>query len=163
MSCLWCEDVNGDWRGHGVSHYHYRPFTMEAECAAASAVTEMLLQSGGGRIRLFPAVPASWLDCSFEGLLAEGAITVSAERRAGETVRASLSSRADAGVTIAGLPRDVDWSGATSAEWDDGLWRVELIARQTAQATLPRPGDESEAQRKSKKANVFGFHGWDVA
>jgi len=155
--------VNGDWRGHGVSHYHYRPFTMEAECAATSAVTEMLLQSWGGRIRLFPAVPPSWLDCSFDGLLAEGAITVGAERRAGETVRASLSSRADAGVTIAGLSRDVDWSGAKSAEWDDGLWRVELVARQEALATLPREGDQSEAQRKSKKANVFGFHGWDVA
>lgn len=62
-----------------------RPFTLEGNFAAAQAVHEMLLQSWGGVVRVFPAMPATWTDAAFENLRAEGAWLVSARRVAGCT------------------------------------------------------------------------------
>lgn len=58
---------------------------METPLHGASVVQEMLLQSWGGRIRVFPAVPAAWPEAVFTGLRAEGAFLVDAVRRGGRT------------------------------------------------------------------------------
>ena len=73
-------NLNGDYKKHGLSYYHYRPFTLEANMAAADAVQEMLLQTRDGIIRLFPAVPKNWFESciSFDKLRAPGGILVSA-------------------------------------------------------------------------------------
>jgi len=76
---------NGDQSGKGYSNFHYRPFTLEGNFAAAAGLQEMLLQSYGGTIRVFPAIPPNWKDVSFKTLRAEGAFLVSAERRDGVT------------------------------------------------------------------------------
>lgn len=60
--------------------------------AAEDAVHEMLLQSWGGRIRVFPALPESWEDASFDRLRAEGGFVVSAERRDRATRSVTISS-----------------------------------------------------------------------
>jgi alpha-L-fucosidase 2 len=72
---------NGDQSGKGYSNFHYRPFTLEGNFAAAAGLQEMLLQSYSDTIRLFPAVPTDWKDISFKTLQAEGAFLVSAERK----------------------------------------------------------------------------------
>jgi len=72
---------NGDQSGKGYSDFRYRPFTLEGNFAAAAGLQEMLLQSYGGTIRVFPAIPAAWKEASFETLRAEGAFLVSAERK----------------------------------------------------------------------------------
>ena len=46
--------INGDPRRAGFSLFDYDPMTLEAGFGAAAAVMEMLLQSHGGRIRVFP-------------------------------------------------------------------------------------------------------------
>jgi hypothetical protein len=79
--------VNGDQSGKGYSASSYRPFTLEGNFAAAAGLHEMLMQSYGGVIEVFPAVPAGWVDASFHDLRAEGAFLVSAERKGGQTVR----------------------------------------------------------------------------
>jgi hypothetical protein len=84
--------VNGDYKKHGFSFYEYEPFTVEGECAFTAAVNEMLLQSWGGRIRIFPSVPEEWRDVSFRDLRAEGGVLVSAVRRGGRLVSAELYS-----------------------------------------------------------------------
>jgi alpha-L-fucosidase 2 len=84
--------VNGDDKQSGASWYNYRPFTLEGNFGAAHAVNEMLLQSWGDNIRLFPAVPDHWLDVSFTDLRAEGAFAVSAWRKGGAFVRAKIVS-----------------------------------------------------------------------
>jgi alpha-L-fucosidase 2 len=43
---------------------------------ATAAVQNLLLQSFGGRIRVFPAMPGAWKDASFSGLRAEGGFLV---------------------------------------------------------------------------------------
>ena len=45
----------------------------------------MLLQSWGGKIRVFPAVPDAWEDVAYSGLRTEGAFKVSASRKKGKT------------------------------------------------------------------------------
>ncbi len=82
--------ANGDQCRAGYSTMTYRPFTLEGNFAAAAAVQEMLLQSHDGTIRVFPAVPASWADASFETLRARGAFLVSARRRGGRTVEVRI-------------------------------------------------------------------------
>jgi alpha-L-fucosidase 2 len=84
--------VNGDYHGYGYSTHEYQPFTMEAECAFTAAVNGMLLQSWGGKIRIFPSVPNAWKDVSFENLRAQGGFLVSAQMVNGEIISASISS-----------------------------------------------------------------------
>jgi len=78
--------VNGDQTGKGYSSFRYRPFTLEGNFAASQAVHEMLLQSWGGVVRVFPATPNTWRDAAFEDLRAEGAYRVSARRAGGRCV-----------------------------------------------------------------------------
>jgi alpha-L-fucosidase 2 len=75
--------ANGDQSGTGKSKFTYRPFTLEGNFAFAEGIQEMLLQSQGGVIRVFPAVPESWKDASFSSLRSEGAFLISAKRRGG--------------------------------------------------------------------------------
>ena len=75
--------VNGDQSGTGKSKFTYRPFTLEGNFAFASGLQEMLLQSQGGLIRLFPAIPASWKKTSFKNFRAEGAFLITAAMRDG--------------------------------------------------------------------------------
>ncbi len=48
-------------------------------------ITEMLIQSWGQKIRVFPAMPDAWQNAVFHNLRAEGAFLVSAVRRDGKT------------------------------------------------------------------------------
>lgn len=59
---------------------------IETPLAAATTILEMLLQSRGSRIRVFPAIPDQWEEASFDKLSAEGAFLVSAQRNAKKTV-----------------------------------------------------------------------------
>jgi len=85
---------NGDQSGKGYSNFKYRPFTLEGSFAAAAGVQEMLLQSHAAKIRIFPAVPASWKDIEFTTLRAEGAFLVSARRRGGVVERVEIIAEA---------------------------------------------------------------------
>ncbi len=86
--------VNGDYRAFGHSHARYSPMTLEAGFCAAAAIMEMLLQSWGGVIRLFPTVPDCWGDAYFEDLRAEGAFLVGALLAGGKVRYARILSEA---------------------------------------------------------------------
>lgn len=58
---------------------------IETPLSGAQSIHDMLLQSWGGKIRVFPAVPDAWQDVAFDGLRTEGAFKVSANRKAGKT------------------------------------------------------------------------------
>lgn len=78
--------LNGDYKHHGISQFHYRPFTLEGNMCAADALQEMLLQSENGIIDLFPAIPEEWLENKifFHHFRAEGGILVSAVLESGQ-------------------------------------------------------------------------------
>jgi alpha-L-fucosidase 2 len=85
--------LNGDQTNSGYSSSTYRPFTLEGNFAFAAGVQEMLLQSNGGAIDVFPAVPPGWADAEFTTLRAEGAFLVSAQRQSGKTELVRIVSR----------------------------------------------------------------------
>ena len=86
--------LNGDPRHFGDSRSDSTPMTLEAGFASAAALMEMLLQSWGGKIRVFPAVPEFWPDVYFEKLRAEGAFLVTARRDNGQTQFVEILSEA---------------------------------------------------------------------
>ncbi|MCX7009697.1 MAG: Tat pathway signal sequence domain protein, partial [Kiritimatiellaeota bacterium] len=58
---------------------------IETPLSGAQSIQDLLLQSWGGKIRVFPGVPASWKDATFHNLRAEGGFLVSAARKDGKT------------------------------------------------------------------------------
>ncbi|MCE5327326.1 MAG: hypothetical protein LLG01_13040 [Planctomycetaceae bacterium] len=66
---------------------------LETPFSAAQAIHEMLLQSWGEAIHIFPAMPDAWADAAFHDLLAEGGFLVSAIRRGGRTVAVRIKSQ----------------------------------------------------------------------
>jgi hypothetical protein len=58
---------------------------IETPLSAVTTMNEMLLQSWGGILDIFPAVPTSWKAVSFYHLRGEGAFLLSAVRKNGET------------------------------------------------------------------------------
>ncbi len=59
--------------------------TFESPISSARCILDMLIQSWGGLIRVFPAMPTQWKDASFHNLRTEGAFLVSAVRKGGQT------------------------------------------------------------------------------
>lgn len=84
--------VNGDQCKAGHSRFTYRPFTLEGNFAFASAIQEMLIQSHTGIIRLFPAVPESWEQVSFNRLRTTGAFLISARKENGKVTEVRIKS-----------------------------------------------------------------------
>lgn len=72
--------LNGDYHNLGLSDFHYRPFTLEANMLAVQAVSEMLLYSQGGELEIFPAIPKDWNTIGFSGLRGEYGLLISAEK-----------------------------------------------------------------------------------
>lgn len=71
----------------GISQFHANTFytesggrneVIETPLSGAASVMELLLQSWGGKIRVFPALPSSWRNASFADLRAEGGYLISA-------------------------------------------------------------------------------------
>ena len=84
--------VNGDQSGTEKSKFTSRPFTLEGNFAFASGIHEMLLQSHTGVVRIFPAIPGSWKDVSFQTLRTEGAFLISATKEFGEVTRVEITA-----------------------------------------------------------------------
>ena len=58
---------------------------VETPLSGSQSLYDMLCQSWGGVIRIFPAVPAAWADVTLDDFRTQGAFLVSAVRRAGGT------------------------------------------------------------------------------
>lgn len=86
--------INGDPRRSGASLFSYSPMTLEAGFCAAAAEMEMLLQSWGGKIRVFPSTPSFWTDAYFLGLRAEGGFLVTSRLKGGKVVYVQIVSEA---------------------------------------------------------------------
>ena len=85
-----------DARFPGFTLFTGRPEIMqiEAAMAAAAAVIELLVQCSHGIVRVFPAVPGTWRDVSFEGIRVEGAFLVSARMQDARPQIVEISSEA---------------------------------------------------------------------
>ncbi|QPH38986.1 glycosyl hydrolase family 95 catalytic domain-containing protein [Pedobacter endophyticus] len=67
---------------------------IETPLAAAASIQEMLLQSWGNKIRVFPAIPSSWKNITFKQWRAEGAFLIDADRQNDHTTFIQIESLA---------------------------------------------------------------------
>jgi hypothetical protein len=74
--------------------------TFESPISASRSMLDMLLQTWGGVIRVFPSMPTDWKDASFYQLRSEGAFLISANRLAGKTQFIQLTSLAGEPCTL---------------------------------------------------------------
>nr|WP_294894367.1 hypothetical protein [uncultured Pedobacter sp.] len=72
----------------------------ETPLSAAQCLQDMLLQSWGGKVRVFPAVPNQWKDLEFKNWLTEGAFEVSAKLKNGKTEFIEIKSLAGSPLII---------------------------------------------------------------
>ena len=79
-------------RGGRPSSRWIKEFSINGGFGVAAAVLEMLLQSWGGSVRVFPALPDHWQDAYFENLRAEGAFLVSSRLSAGRVAFIDIAS-----------------------------------------------------------------------
>lgn len=130
--------INGDQSKAGYSNLKWRAFTLEGNFMASQAVHELLLQSWGGVIRVFPATPARWHQAAFDDLRAEGGYRVSARRENDATVWIKVTASRDNLVRIRDnfAGRQPVWSrpGVTKSGRD---WQCRLGAGETLEARLP--------------------------
>jgi hypothetical protein len=91
---------------------------IETPLSAVESLNYMLLQSWGGVIRVFPALPSRWKEASFKNLRAEGGVLVSADVRRGKLVKIAL--RHDKGAKV-----------KLEAPWGQGLVKVQDASGQT--------------------------------
>ena len=110
--------VNGDQTKSGLSSFQYRPFTLEGNFLFMDAIHEMYLQSWGGRLRIFPALPDSWREAEFRDLRAEGGFKVSAKRIDGQTQTVTIDATADGALTLR------DPFPGRAAEWSHDFERA---------------------------------------
>ena len=91
----------------------------------------MLLQSWGGKLRIFPAVPGQWNDAAFERLHAEGGFIVSARRVAGKTVSVSITATVDQSLQLINPFGDTSFHADREVTRVGDLIRCNLKANQT--------------------------------
>ncbi|MDP4624933.1 MAG: hypothetical protein NWT08_07330 [Akkermansiaceae bacterium] len=152
---------------HGTTMYTetslMQPVT-ETPFSLCDSLQQMLLQSWGGKVRVFPAMPDSWKNASFSGMLAAGGFELSAVRKDGETQFVSIKSRAgepcvlssdlSGKVRVEGIPEDRVKSTA------DGVFEIDLRAGE--EVLLFAEGLEGKASvlpvdPHPKKLNSFGL------
>ncbi|MFF0725929.1 glycoside hydrolase family 95-like protein [Streptomyces sp. NPDC004134] len=82
---------------------------LETPLSGAQSMHDMLLQSWGGTVRIFPAVPDAWQDAQIHNLRTEGAFLVSARRSGGTTRYVRVRSLAGEPLKLAhGLSGEID-------------------------------------------------------
>ena len=96
--------------------------TFESPIASTRALLDMLLQSWGGTIRIFPAAPSAWKDAVFHNLRAEGGFLVSAGRNDGKTTWVRIKSLAGepCRVLIDGKLREMNLAKGEEVTLGDG-------------------------------------------
>jgi hypothetical protein len=135
---------------------------IETPLAAAQALHEMLLQSWGDDLRIFPAVPAAWKEASFHDLRAQGAFLVSAARREGRTTFVRVTSLAGEPTTLRVAMNRPEISTprpeavVRSAE---GTFRLTLAKGESMTLSEGSPAAHAVAPvaLDSKKLNSFGL------
>jgi alpha-L-fucosidase 2 len=113
---------------------------LESPLGLASGLQDILLQSWGGRVRVFPAAPASWPDAVFYKLAAEGGLRVSAARVNGTTAWAALTAApADAsGALFVNATLAVELGGA--AHWTPADAAVTVLSSGDLSVLVPVGG-----------------------
>ena len=97
---------------------------METPLHGATAMQEMVLQSWGGRLRVFPAVPDTWPDVQFADMRGEGAFLISGKYRRWVLVVSEQGGEVEVEPNLG----EAMWktaNGAKVSDVSDGVYRVQ--------------------------------------
>lgn len=133
---------------------------IETPLSAAQSLHDMLVQSWGGVIRLFPAVPATWADAALRDFRTEGAFLLSASRQDGKTRWVKVVSEAGAPCV---LRTDLAGELTVRDRWGrPKRWRrlangdVQIDLRRGEEAVVHRAGDRPDLEIRPVPANGGG-------
>ncbi|GAB3914058.1 hypothetical protein GCM10029964_124700 [Kibdelosporangium lantanae] len=119
---------------------------IETPLSAAQSLHDMVCQSWGGVIRLFPAVP--WPDAAVRDFRTQGAFLVSASRQGGTTRWMKVRSEAGAPCVLRpGIDGDLvvkDESGRDLPWREVAAGTIEVDLRRGAEAVVYRRGDRPD-------------------
>jgi hypothetical protein len=119
---------------------------IETPLSAARSLQDIVLQSWGGTIRVFPGVPDSWKEVTIDRMRTEGAFLVSASRRDGKLQWVRVESEA-------GEPCHIECFGRTQ----------DLPLKKGESTILFPPGDKPRdvvvepIAAQSERVNTFGL------
>ena len=125
---------------------------IETPLSAVKSMQDMLVQSWGGVLRLFPAVPVTWGDIALRDFRTEGAFLLSASREGGKT--RWLKVRSEAGAPCVLRPGIEGELVVTDARGLAKRWRT--LANGDLHVDLAR-GQEAFVYRKGDKPD-FTVH-----
>lgn len=103
---------------------------METPLHGATAMQDMLLQSWGKKLRIFPAVPEKWPDAQFHKLRGEGAYLVSARREQFKTQWVKIQSEVGGSVEVDPAMLDAQWlasKGTKVGRKDKGTYDITML------------------------------------
>jgi hypothetical protein len=94
---------------------------------------DMLIQSWGDKIRIFPAVADEWPDAIFHNLRAEGGFEVSAKRENGKTVWERIRNNAGESCIIEpGFENTFFVKGAKLKKLEEGIYKLDILKGEEA-------------------------------
>lgn len=129
MNDILYRDAENEKLGKNGIYYLATP-CIETSLSYNTCVQDMLLQSWGSKIRVFPALPDSWKDVAFHDFRTEGAFLVSARRTNGITSFVRIKSLAGECCVICpamdGIPRIYSKNNTKLEEIEKGCYRLDI-------------------------------------
>ena len=129
MNDIIYRDAENEKLGKNGIYYLATP-CIETSLSYNTCVQDMLLQSWGNKIRVFPALPDDWNDVAFHNFRAEGAFLLSASRKNGITSFVRIKSLAGEPCVICpaidGIPRLDSQSNHKLVELEKGCYSLDI-------------------------------------
>jgi alpha-L-fucosidase 2 len=129
---------------------------IESPLAAAQSVLDMVIQSHGGVVKVFPAVSSTWAEASVEGLRAQGAFVLDASRRDGRTEWIRI--RSEAGEPLA-VQHGIEGKIEVRSEYGrpiphQGAGTITIPLRRGETAVITRKGAHPSLRSRDVPANA---------
>jgi alpha-L-fucosidase 2 len=162
MNDILYREVENETLGKNGIYYLSTP-CIETSLSYNTCVQDMLLQSWGNKIRVFPALPDDWKEVAFHDFRAEGAFLISARRENGKTSFVRIKSLAGEPCVICpainGIPLITSKNKIKLEEIEQGCYRLD-ISQGDEVILYPADGNPEfivEPQAlESEKVNHFG-------
>lgn len=133
---------------------------IETPLSGAQSIHDMLLQSWGNKLRIFPAIPDAWANLTYHNWRAEGAFLVSAQRKGGKTGFIRIYSEAGEPCVLVTDLEDPVFEGERAfhiEKTDERTYRIDL--KKGEEVFIHARGEKADYRIKpleASKANYFG-------